>query len=69
MPLSLYNTYFGGKPGAAAKARQHMQQTYGDKKGTSVFYATMNKKKNQRGGISTPKGKGMLSGNGGPSGV
>jgi hypothetical protein len=50
MPLSKYNKEFGGKKGSAAKAKAAMQKTYGSKKGTSVFYATMNKHK---GGIAT----------------
>ncbi len=45
MPLSKYNAQFGGKPGAAAKAHAAMAQEYGAKKGESVFYATMNKRK------------------------
>jgi hypothetical protein len=44
MPLSKYNTAFGGKPGAAVKAMRSMQKTYGPKKGESVFYATKNKR-------------------------
>ena len=52
MPLSKYNTAFGGKPGAAAKAHAAMVKEYGEKKGEQVFYAT----KNKRGGNFTPTG-------------
>jgi len=44
MPLSKYDPQFGGK-GGAAKAHAAMIEKYGEKKGESVFYATMNKKK------------------------
>ena len=59
MPLSKYNAQFGGKPGAAAKAKSAMQDSYGADKGEQVFYATKNKKKKQQGNPdSTPKSKG-----------
>lgn len=45
-PLSEYDKYFGG-PGAAKKARESMIDQYGKEKGEEIFYATMNKKKNQ----------------------
>jgi hypothetical protein len=48
MPLYKYDKQFGGKPGSAAKAKAAMTQEYGEKKGTSVFYATKNKRKNVR---------------------
>jgi hypothetical protein len=44
-PLSEYDQYFGGQPGAAAKAKAAMIKEYGEKKGEEVFYATVNKKK------------------------
>lgn len=47
MPISKYDTYFGGK-GGATEAHSAMMKQYGAKKGEQVFYATMNKKK--RGG-------------------
>lgn len=47
MPISKYNREFGGKPGAAGKALSAMRETYGEKKGTSVFYAVKNKKKDE----------------------
>jgi hypothetical protein len=50
MPLSKYNTAFGGKPGSAEKAHTAMVQQYGDKKGEQVFYATKNKR------MHAPKG-------------
>ena len=58
MPLSKYNAQFGGKSGAAAKAKSAMQDTYGSDKGEQVFYATKNKKKKQQGnGDSAPAPK------------
>ena len=45
-PISEYDKYFGGT-GAAKKAYDSMIDQYGEKKGKEVFYATMNKKKNQ----------------------
>jgi ssDNA-binding Zn-finger/Zn-ribbon topoisomerase 1 len=44
-PLSEYDQYFGGEPGAAAKAKAAMVKQYGEKRGEEVFYATVNKKK------------------------
>jgi len=45
-PISEYDKYFGGA-GAAKKAHDSMIDQYGEEKGKEVFYATMNKKKNQ----------------------
>lgn len=45
MPMSKYNAAFGGKAGSAAKAHAAMVKEYGAKKGESVFYATVNKKR------------------------
>ena len=45
MPMSKYNAAFGGKSGSAAKAHAAMVKEYGAKKGASVFYATVNKKR------------------------
>lgn len=45
MPLSKYNSRFGGKSGSAAKAKAAMQKQYGAEKGEQVFYATVNKRK------------------------
>lgn len=45
MPISQYDRYFSGKPGSAQKALTAMQHTYGQKKGTTVFYATLNRNK------------------------
>lgn len=42
MPLSQYNRHFGGN---AAKAYREMLKKYGAKKGRSVFYATLNKRR------------------------
>ena len=47
MPISQYDRYFGGH-GGAQKALRAMIQEYGKKRGTSVFYATMNKRKGAR---------------------
>jgi hypothetical protein len=47
-PISEYDKYFGGKPGAARKAKDSMIDQYGEEKGKEVFYATMNKKKNKQ---------------------
>jgi hypothetical protein len=45
MPLSNYDTYFGGKKGSAEQAYLKMLQEYGSKKGKEVFYSTVNKRK------------------------
>lgn len=45
MPLSRYNKAFGGKPGAARKAKAAMREQYGDDKGDRVFYASVAKKR------------------------
>ena len=42
MPLAAYDRYFGGD---AAKAYRAMVKQYGQKKGRSVFYALVNKRK------------------------
>ena len=47
MPVAKYNAQFGGKKGAASKALASMRKQYGDK-GTSVFYATVNKRKKRK---------------------
>jgi hypothetical protein len=46
MPLSEYDAQFGGN---AAAAHGAMVRTYGKKKGERVFYATMNKRKKEKG--------------------
>jgi len=46
-PMSEYDKYFGGA-GSAQKAKDSMIDQYGEEKGEEVFYATMNKKKNQK---------------------
>ena len=45
MPISKYDRYFGGN---AAKALRAMISKYGSKKGRSVFYATVNKRRGRR---------------------
>ncbi len=57
MPLDKYNAQFGGKPGAAAKAKSAMMDSYGADKGESVFYATKNKRKSQGNGNGGSKPK------------
>ena len=57
MPMSNYDQYFGGEPGSAQKAYDAMVQEYGEEKGKSVFYATLNKKK---GKVSKVAGHGPL---------
>ena len=48
MPISKYNTYFGGKEGSAEKAYSAMSKEYGKEKGKSVFYALINSKKKKK---------------------
>lgn len=48
MPLSKYNRHFGGKRESASKALANMKREYGDAKGTSVFYATVQKRRKAR---------------------
>lgn len=46
MPLSAYDSYFGGKPGSAAEAHAAMIRQYGSKKkADEVFYALVNQRK------------------------
>jgi hypothetical protein len=45
MPISKYDRYFGGD---AAKALRAMIKQYGAKRGRSVFYATINKRRGRR---------------------
>lgn len=45
MPISAYDRYFGGD---AAKALRELIKRYGAKKGTSVFYALVNKRRRGR---------------------
>lgn len=47
MPLYKYDSQFGGKPGSAQKAHDSMVAEYGEKKGTTVFYATKNARKKE----------------------
>jgi len=47
VPLDRYDKYFGGQPGAAAKAKANMQQTYGRKDGEYVFFSTIAKRKHK----------------------
>jgi hypothetical protein len=48
-PMSEYDRYFGGEAGAAAKAKASMIKQYGEEKGEEVFYATVNKKRKEKG--------------------
>lgn len=45
MPLSNYDSAFGGKQGSAAKAKASMIKQYGLKRGTEIFYATLHKRR------------------------
>jgi hypothetical protein len=45
MPISKYNRHFGGNAAGALRA---MVKRYGAKKGRSVFYATVNKRRRGR---------------------
>ena len=49
MPIAKYDKFFGGKKGAAGKAKRAMADQYGPEKGEQVFYATKNKKKSTGG--------------------
>jgi hypothetical protein len=60
MPLKNYNAYFGNKKGSAAEAHAAMVRQYGAKKGNSVFYATINRKKKK--GHRTEAMRRMLNG-------
>jgi len=55
MPLERYDRYFGGQPGAAAKAKASMQKTYGRKDGEFVFQATVAKRKRKAKGQTRRK--------------
>jgi hypothetical protein len=58
MPISKYNRFFGGKSGSAAKAKNAMQNEYGDKKGEQVFYATKNRNKSKGSMVARATGRG-----------
>jgi hypothetical protein len=45
MPLSKYNSAFGGGSGSAAKAKRAMREHYGPDKGEEMFYKTANSRK------------------------
>lgn len=45
MPLNQYDRYFGGKPGAAAKAAHALEKEYGPEQGRGYFYAIVAKRK------------------------
>ncbi len=51
MPIRKYDALYGGR-GSASKALESMKEQYGDKKGTSVFYALANKRR-----AASPKSK------------
>lgn len=48
VPISKYNRYFGGKKGSAAETLAAMIRRYGEKKGRSIFYATVNQRKRKK---------------------
>lgn len=54
MPLRIYDELFGGKPGSAREAHAAMVKQYGAKRGNSVFYATIAKRKNARKKLAKP---------------
>jgi hypothetical protein len=43
VPISKYDSYFGGKKGSAQKALDAMIAEYGEEKGKRIFYATKNR--------------------------
>jgi hypothetical protein len=43
--LSRYDKAYGGKPGAARKAKAAMTEKYGAERGEKIFYATVNRKR------------------------
>lgn len=47
MPVTKYDKWFGGGRGNAGKAKRAMAKHYGAQEGERVFYATMNKRKNE----------------------
>jgi hypothetical protein len=55
MPLSNYDSLFGGKPGAAAEALAAMKKEYGQKKGEQVFYAKVNRLRSARKRTTPPR--------------
>lgn len=48
MPLSRYSRYFGGQKDAPARVLANMKREYGDRKGTEIFYRTVNKRRAAR---------------------
>ena len=50
MPSRSDDRWFGGEKGAAAKAFESMQRTYGRKDGEHVYHATIAKKKHRAAG-------------------
>jgi hypothetical protein len=54
MPLRIYDELFGGKPGAAHDTHTAMVKQYGAKRGNSVFYATIEKRKRARRRLAKP---------------
>lgn len=48
MPISRYDSSYGGKQGSAGKALQAMISRYGSEKGKRVFYATANKRRRRK---------------------
>jgi hypothetical protein len=61
VPLSKYDRFFGGKPGAATEAHSAMVKQYGAKKGESIFYATKNSNAQQYQGKKRKKKKSGLA--------
>ena len=57
MPISRYDRFYGGKKGSASKALSSMRERYGEKRGTSIFYAMMNARKNESNDDKMPRSK------------
>ena len=55
MPMSNYDHLFGGKPGAAEKARGSMRKTYGAKHGDEVFWGTVRKRERKAKMVRSPR--------------
>lgn len=49
MPISRYNSAYGGKSGSAAEAKSSMAKQYGAKLGERIFYATANRNRKRQG--------------------
>jgi hypothetical protein len=59
VPISKYDSYFGGKKGAAEKTLAAMVKEYGPEKGKRIFYATKNRnaKRKKKSGLHKALGR------------